>query len=412
MVVIFIDKKKNAAMYKDYYNYVYQCNSEYFKENFIERIGFAMIIGALLFLTSCNKSTPDELSIGKESILIYLIADNDLSDCVNFTVESIYEGVKQSPLGSEVLLYVDSNTDKPYLKKISRDLDGKLYETQIITYEEQISTSSSVMEQVLSDMLTACTYSKYGLVIWSHGNGWYPGCVTSEVNTKWVGLDGSYSMNINTLKSTISDIAHFDYILFDACYMGGIETFYELKDCADFIIASPSSVMAQGFPYHRILKYLQLGDAKGMIGACDQYISFYKAAPDDYRYASICCVKCSEIDSLSSVVKCGLSESMLMSIDQLPKYQAFDGPGQYMYFDFLDYYSSIMNDGGESLRIQLDKTVLYKSSTPQVLAMNPEMPIPISNDFCGISSYIPHQNQDFFNYCFFQTAWYNSITNH
>ena len=77
MVVIFIDKKKNAAMYKDYYNYVYQCNSEYFKENFIERIGFAMIIGALLFLTSCNKSTPDELSIGKESILIYLIADND-----------------------------------------------------------------------------------------------------------------------------------------------------------------------------------------------------------------------------------------------------------------------------------------------------------------------------------------------
>ena len=147
-------------------------------------------------------------------------------------------------------------------------------------------------------------------------------------------------------------------------------------------------------------------------GACDQYISYYNSAPEDYRYASICCVRCSEIDSLSSVVKCGLSEPMLMPIDQLPEYQAFDGPGQYMYFDFLDYYSSIMKDCGESLRIQLDKTVLFKSSTPQVLAMNPEIPVPISNDFCGMNSYIPHQNQDFFNYCFYQTAWYNSITNH
>lgn len=391
---------------------VSQCAREYMKVYFIKRVHLAMIIGTLLFMTSCNKSEPDELSIGKETILIYLIADNDLDICVNFTVESIYEGVRQSPLGSEVILYVDSHSEKPYIKKICRDLDGRLNDTLIYTYEEQISTSSAVMEQVLIEMISACKYSKYGLVIWSHGNGWYPGFAPSEVITKSVGLDGSYSMNINTLKSTISDIAHFDYIMFDACYMGGIETFYELKDCADYIIASPSSVIAQGFPYRRMLKYLQLGDAKGMIGACDQYISFYKAAPDEYRYASICCVKCSEIDSLSSVVKYGLSDSMMMPIEQLPKYQAFDGPGQYMYFDFLDYYSSIMNDGGERLRIQLDKTVLFKNSTPQVLAMNPEIPVPISNDFCGMSSYIPHQNQDFFNNCFYQTAWYNSITNH
>lgn len=391
---------------------IYHCISKYLRLYHLGIMDVTMIICTLILITSCNKSEPDELSVGKESILIYLIADNDLDVCVNFTVETIYEGVKQSPFGSEVLLYVDSYSEKPYLKKISRDLDGRLNETLIATYEEQISTSSSVMEHVLTDMINACSYSKYGLVIWSHGNGWYPGYAPSEVNTKWVGLDGSYSMNINTLKYTISDLAHFDYIMFDACYMGGIETFYELKDCADYIIASPSSVMGQGFPYHRMIKYLQLGNSKGMIGACDQYISYYNSAPEDYRYASICCVRCSEIDSLSSVVKCGLSEPMLMPIDQLPEYQAFDGPGQYMYFDFLDYYSSIMKDGGESLRIQLDKTVLFKSSTHQVLAMNPEMPVPISNDFCGMNSYIPHQNQDFFNYCFYQTAWYNSITNH
>ena len=388
---------------------VSHCISKCLRSYHLGIIDVTMIICTLILITSCNKSEPDEFSVGKESILIYLIADNDLDACVNFTVESIYEGVKQSPLGSEVLLYVDSYSEKPYLKKISRGLDGRLNETLIFTYEEQISTSSSVMEQVLTDMITACSYSKYGLVIWSHGNGWYPGYAPSEVNTKWVGLDGSNSMNINTLKHTISDMAHFDFIMFDACYMGGIETFYELKDCADYIIASPSSVMGQGFPYHRMIKYLQLGNSKGMMGACDQYISYYNSAPEDYRYASICCVKSAELDSLSSVVRDGLSETRLISRDQLAGYQAFDGPGQYMYFDFLDYYSSIMDDGGEKLQSQIEKTVMFKGSTPQVLAMNPETPVAISNDFCGMSAYILQKDQEFLNYCFYQTAWYHSI---
>lgn len=39
------------------------------------------------------------------------------------------------------------------------------------------------------------------------------------------------------------------YILFDACYMGNVETAYELKDVTNFMISSSSEVMGAGVPY-------------------------------------------------------------------------------------------------------------------------------------------------------------------
>ena len=37
------------------------------------------------------------------------------------------------------------------------------------------------------------------------------------------------------------------FILFDACYMGNVETAYELKDVTNFLISSSSEVMGEGF---------------------------------------------------------------------------------------------------------------------------------------------------------------------
>ena len=48
----------------------------------------------------------------------------------------------------------------------------------------------------------------------------------------------------------------FDYILFDACFMGSVEVLYELRHSARYFIASPAEILADGFPYHLILPYL------------------------------------------------------------------------------------------------------------------------------------------------------------
>ena len=59
----------------------------------------------------------------------------------------------------------------------------------------------------------------YGVVFWSHGDGWLP---YNNPSTRWWGQDtgnGDNRMNIPDLNEALSVAPHFDFILFDACYM-------------------------------------------------------------------------------------------------------------------------------------------------------------------------------------------------
>ena len=63
-----------------------------------------------------------------------------------------------------------------------------------------------------------------------------------------------------------------EYILFDDCYMSSIEVAYELKDVADYLIASTCEVMAYGMPYATMGKHL-LG-TPDYRAICDDFYDF------------------------------------------------------------------------------------------------------------------------------------------
>lgn len=48
----------------------------------------------------------------------------------------------------------------------------------------------------------------------------------------------------------------FDFIWFDACYMSGIETAYELRDKCDTFVAYPTEVYTPGMPYNLTIPYI------------------------------------------------------------------------------------------------------------------------------------------------------------
>ena len=62
-------------------------------------------------------------------------------------------------------------------------------------------------------------------------------------------------MEITELNEALEGF-HFDFMLFDACYMSGIECAYELKDKTDYLLGSPTEVLARGFPYEDFLPAL------------------------------------------------------------------------------------------------------------------------------------------------------------
>jgi hypothetical protein len=74
--------------------------------------------------------------------------------------------------------------------------------------------------------------------------------------------------------------------LMDACLMGSVEVAYELRNKADFIIASPTEVIYMGYPYDRIIPELTRKQPDLKKVASD-YFNFYNEMPGIFRSASI-----------------------------------------------------------------------------------------------------------------------------
>ena len=105
-------------------------------------------------------------------------------------------------------------------------------------------------------------------------------------------------MDIIELAETLSPY-HFDFILFDACYMGTIEVAYELKDVCDYIICSPTEILSDGFPYNKIVNKLFSQPLQVKAVAEDQY-SYYNSQKGILKSAAICVVKTDGLDNLST----------------------------------------------------------------------------------------------------------------
>jgi hypothetical protein len=93
--------------------------------------------------------------------------------------------------------------------------------------------------------------------------------------------DYGETMDILDLKEALLECPTFSYILFDACDMQDIEVAYELKDCANYFIASPSEVSAYGAPYDDVVPaFFTEEDAAAAIA--EAYFGYYE---DNYSYS-------------------------------------------------------------------------------------------------------------------------------
>ena len=81
---------------------------------------------------------------------------------------------------------------------------------------------------------------KYALVLWDHGDGARSGLLIDELFDKDI-------MYLYELKQALADGgAHFDTIIIDACLMANVETAWNLKDYADWMVASEENVPGEG----------------------------------------------------------------------------------------------------------------------------------------------------------------------
>lgn len=376
-----------------------------------------ILLALSFFLVSCNKDD-GPAPIAKRTTLIYMAADNDLSSYAESNTEVIINAYKKLPSrpDTHLLIYKDTPNAEPQLLYIDQNGSRIIKE-----YTGHISSSSSSLSTAIRDIVTLFPANTYSLVLWSHGTGWIPQefpLVAKSAKsrpyqyppTKTFGLqvvrNTTYEIEIDELKTAIPS-GTFDFILFDACYMGAVEVVYALKDKADYIISSPCEVIADGFPYHNITLELtsESQDAQNLsLSIAKKYFNYYNQhSIPSYRYATVSVVRTSKLDALCASVK-KIIHAHRNDIDILDVNitQTLDAYNHHFIYDLDSFISPITYSNEYSeFSNALGETVIYSAHTPYMF----DIPL---NIFCGLSTYIPFPTSVQRNQCYKSTDWYRA----
>ena len=197
-----------------------------------------------------------------------------------------------------------------------------------------------------------------------------------------------------------------DYILFDACLMGGIEVAYELRGKCGQLGFSQAEVLAEGFDYKKLTQHLLQREIPYPMGVCHDYFTQYDIQNGIYRSATISLVDCDKVEPVAQVCRDIFSAHREgLAAIRHEDVQRFYRSSKHWFYDL----ESIAREAGateeEITRLQnaLGQCVLYKGHTPEFMS---EFRIDI---FSGFSMYLPVHGSPELNK-FYKTLQWNMAT--
>lgn len=335
--------------------------------------GIISLIFACTFF-SCSEDEPENIVTANRTILVYMVAGNSLGTG-NYDSADINEMLAASEMSTfnngRLIIYHAPYGKNPSLKEIK---GGKI--TILREYDQ---SSSSVekqrMQEVIDDTKRLAPANDYGLILWSHANGWLQNGLVEKVktsslydtqhtnNTLTFGEDQGKTMNITTLANILND-EKFSFIYFDCCYMGSIEVMYELRHTTPYIIASAPETPADGMPYEQNIPLLFANTPK-LKEACITTYDYYNIQKGASRSCAISLIDTQHIDELAQATAAIYEQQPTLPSDFSP--QKFTLDANCYYFDFEQYIKALCNDLPhlyDKWNESLNKVVVFKAATP------------------------------------------------
>ena len=199
---------------------------------------------------------------------------------------------------------------------------------------------------------------------------------------------------------------HWESALLDCCYMGTIEVAYQLKDCCDYVIGSPTEILITGFPYLVILDQLFNHPGKeGLENICREYYTMYQAQSGALQSGTIALVKCSELDALANICAniVDASRSEMESVKRSNIQRYFYNADKDYFFDLAHYFESFATEEQySSFSAQMNLAVPYKASTAKFLGIN-------MLHYSGLSCYVPSASYPKLNAYYTQLEWNKKV---
>lgn len=383
---------------------------------FMRKILF--LLTALFALFACNNDddelhgpvTHDKVD---RTILIYMAANNSLYGNVQENLDSITAGYIDADTDGRLLVYLDNaRTDAAVLYQYQIGADKQLVKQIIKEYQEPWnSVSPSNMSQVIKDAFSAYPAESYGIVLWSHALSWVP---ADKTLTRSWGDDAGYSMNIADLATTLESVpgVHFDFILFDACFMSTVEVAYDLRKASDYIIAAPTEILEFGFPYKSLTRQMFKYNSATISSLAECYADYYDGTTKTRNgivtrmEGTMAMVKCSEMDNLASVTRAIMTAHVgdvpKVNPNSLQKYFRFNEHS--FAYDFKDFMNTFATPSEmEVLEQQLDKAVPYKYTTDRFIGLN------IDKDrYSGVATHVFKDRGNTWDNYYKTIGWYTA----
>ena len=246
----------------------------------------------LLCVLSCSDSgsgsrvVPDVVGKGEKAdktLLIYMMAENSLNNYAGYDVEEILSAAADVPNDCRLFVYVDDNKF-PTITQYFRMTDGSVGSSVFHPFDNDVCSSDvSSLAEVLDFILKDYPTESLDLVLWSHADGWLRGPLNAAPQRS-IGIDNGKNTFSNTITNTIEmeELAALledlpvkvNRLMFDACFMQCVESSYALRHAADWLIASPAEIPADGAPYATVVPQFFFSD--GPEGIMDAYIKEYE----------------------------------------------------------------------------------------------------------------------------------------
>ena len=363
---------------------------------------------ALLLLCACEKEEEPQVPlVAGRTVLVYFAADNNLSGSVEGDIAAMEEGLLHTDMhNGNLLVYVDKKGQSPQLLRLVQEGDSirrELIEEYAI---DHASATAERLHQVLQQVTDTYPSDRYGLVLWSHCTAWLPFDYKNYL--RLFGTDtGNHFMSVNDLTAALSDY-HFDFLLFDACYMASLEMAYALRHCTDYLIASPTEVLADGFPYQLFMQDLFTPEAN-VVDIATQFYTYYQSS-----YGTVSVTKTAELADLATACRAifqGKSEEELFAVpvQELQIMEYLTGNIHALY-DCADYVRQLATDAQyEEFQSCLDRAVIYKATTPKSAYAYAYGTCLSINRFSGLSIYVPQAELAELNSWYQQLEWYQAV---
>ncbi len=398
---------------------------------------------ALLLAASCAREEQPYKGTYDDVFIYCGLGYNNLSSALKADVEELSEGAVPSISSSRaVLAYCHnlsasggySNPNQPVLIRLYTK-NGTMVRDTIKSYPiSTVSATPDAVHTALSDIKRMYPSRRYGMLFSSHATGWVPpgyragseksswsrrapASAVEEENgriyplTKSVGAQYYYegsktcSTEIDLLDFAAAIPIHLDYLIFDACLMGGAEAAWELRDVCDRLIFSPTEIISNGMVYSTLLKHLISGAKPELEAVCREYYEFYEAQSGYIQSATISLVDCSAVEKLAEAFA-DIVTSCRAGFDRLERTSV-----QAYFYDSKDWYYDLRDAAAKAgaseeqlgrLDSALANCVLYHAETEKFFDLRLER-------CCGLSVYLPDSCRPELN-AYYRTLGWNSAT--